>query len=392
MINVSPTAETSFFRLRNTHPEGVLETGFAASAVNAVSIATGRDWVSVFHELLDQVHTLGLMPEDFKCAKGLLAANGFIHQPGANIPKITVEALREQMSAQCTSGVTAIVRSELDGYGGEMFVLHTATVSGKQTYLSVGREDPRRLLVREIWLKWPDGQDHSPIRRQKRNTSPRERSPKTSHGSFRFRQENPHNIFTGDCVVRGISAVCDLTWDETVDLLGQYNRIAINARSIFSSFLEARGFIRCPPLRKNNRCLTAAEFCDAAARQYRNGERILAHVGNAHVAAVMPIAQPGGTYRYEVCDTWDCTQKPITYYWVQPPTVSRKVGGNPNRELPLPFTAGESIHHPIFGSGKILSLFDAGKQTFLEVDFPGVGKKRLAGNWASAHCRKLHSA
>ena len=70
------------FESANSHQADSLRST-ALSAVNALSIASGRPWDDVFHLLEDQAVYYGQMPDCITCTEGLIAAMGYApaHKP-----------------------------------------------------------------------------------------------------------------------------------------------------------------------------------------------------------------------------------------------------------------------------------------------------------------------
>ena len=138
--------------------------------------------------------------------------------------------------------------------------------------------------------------------------------------SFRYFNPNPDRKQTSDCVVRALSKFLDITWLEAymeICVYGGYNSDMPNVNSIWSSFLESRGYRRhnvpdtCP------HCYTLRVFCydhpegkyfvslDVGYAELFSSDGLAIIVGN-HVVCV----ENGDYY-----DTWDSGSEVVKYYW-----------------------------------------------------------------------------
>jgi len=141
MAQKKPVPVNKHFIFRNTHPEDVIEPAFAAAAVNAAAVVTGKPWIEIFRSLIDQAHALCLMPNDFRCVKEMLRAHNFIHQPSCTSVQITAEDVRAYMDEHCTSGVCALVKVPKYGYGGTMMAVLPVSGENGTVYKIIGHED-----------------------------------------------------------------------------------------------------------------------------------------------------------------------------------------------------------------------------------------------------------
>ena len=124
--------------------------------------------------------------------------------------------------------------------------------------------------------------------------------------SYIFYNPNPAGKLVGDCVVRAISRVENLTWEES------FTRLVAEAFSLYDlpssnyvwgAYLKSKGYVRknlpdtCPD------CYTLRQFC----KDHPN-ERCIVATGT-HAVAVIP---PG-----DIWDSWDSSDEIVTYYWVK---------------------------------------------------------------------------
>lgn len=114
---------------------------------------------------------------------------------------------------------------------------------------------------------------------------------------------NPNDKLVGDCVIRGISKVTGLSWDDTylgICMCGYDAKDMPSSNDVWGSFLFSRGFRRhlipdtCPY------CYTVKDFCT----NHQVGIFLLAT--GFHVVAV----EDGDYY-----DAWDSGNEIPMYYW-----------------------------------------------------------------------------
>lgn len=380
MNQTSLSDNSQHFVCTNLHPEALVERELAATAVNAVAVATGKPWQEIFTSLLQQAHALCLLPGEKKCVQGMLRANGFVLQPGTGKACYTAEMVRAYMSEHCGDGQVAVVKTPMYGRGG--FV--SAIIPDENgEYRIHATENRSRFEVEEIWIRWADGLDHSPVPRRSRQSPPKasKRKIPENHEGFRYHQLNPNGNLTGDCLVRGIAAACDITWHEAVDGLGKYGHTTINNNDVFRRFLKDHGFVQYFPAKIDGRRPKGVEFCRQMTKNYHNGERIFVCVGASHAAAALPFEAEDGAMAYHIVDTWDSSARGISEYWVKP------------KELKIPkpvegktYIVGERIRHPSFGEGVIRQIIGSGEKAVLDVHFSGVGAKKLYSVWVTEHC------
>lgn len=121
--------------------------------------------------------------------------------------------------------------------------------------------------------------------------------------SYVYCNPNPANKVVGDCVIRAISILLDMGWDDTYDDLvdqGKFMKDMPSSNSVWAAYLKSRGYIRrvipntCPD------CYTIRQF----AFDHPIGEYLLAT--GSHVVAVIH-----GSY----FDTWDSGDEIPICYW-----------------------------------------------------------------------------
>ena len=120
---------------------------------------------------------------------------------------------------------------------------------------------------------------------------------------YRYFNPNPTATITRDCVIRAISAVLDISWDDAFDMIADRAKAmgqTMDDNAVYGSLLRQRGFIRAIIPNSCPECYTAADF----AREHPHGVYVLGFDG--HVSAVI---------EGEIWDSWDSSGLIPTYYW-----------------------------------------------------------------------------
>lgn len=101
---------------------------------------------------------------------------------------------------------------------------------------------------------------------------------------YRFYNPNPCKRYTGDCVIRAVTAVENISWDEAYISLCIFGYVFCNwgnGNEVWSAYLRYRGYTQhalpnnCPV------CYTVQDFC----REHPQGSFILG-AGNHAVAVI----------------------------------------------------------------------------------------------------------
>lgn len=120
---------------------------------------------------------------------------------------------------------------------------------------------------------------------------------------FRYYNPNPLSKQVGDCTVRAITKLLNLSWDEVYDALckeGHKLADMPSANSVWGSYLRSKGFEVLPLANTCPMCYTVTDFC----REHPVGTYLLAT--GEHVVAVS-----GGDY----FDCWDSGNEIPMYVW-----------------------------------------------------------------------------
>ena len=164
--------------------------------------------------------------------------------------------------------------------------------------------------------------------------------------------ENPNENLIGDCAVRAVAGVLEISWSEAVRKLAEvqdYTETIINASSNIEVLLRREGFQEFDAIKRNGKVLTGREFCDIIHDMFQAGTRIFAYVGSSHVIAILVFNE-----EYKIVDTWDSTNRKITKYWAKYPERPQKHIKATEPAKLTEIAAGMQIQHRVFGIGIIL--------------------------------------
>lgn len=362
--------------------------GSAQSAVNAVMLANHTSWKDEMIQLVSEAHKLYLLPDDKKCVTAYLKANHFVLQPTVK-PNISLSMALEQINRCCPDGLTIIVGTHKYGSENE-YVLITkekvidisTDVLYGQRYLSYGFRSPGNSDIVEVWIRWQDHQDHSPVKRRSRTTTakPKTNPPFPDTDCFHYEQKNPKES-TGDCVVRALASALGLTWEQALDRLiedSDYQSTVVNVHEIYDKALINAGFELCPAISVKGRHLKGPEFCKEMDRRLLRGETVFAFIGRCHVAAVCPF-ECNGEWHYKIVDSWDSSKRTIGNYWVKP--IPKETAYLENKST---FSPGTQIEHPVFGIGQVVYLDRSG---WARIRFQHRGERNLDITWIKQNCK-----
>ena len=123
--------------------------------------------------------------------------------------------------------------------------------------------------------------------------------------TYRYFNSNPlGHIRTRDCIIRALSAVLDISWDDAFDMLAERAKqmgTTMDENAVYGSILRQYGFYcAVPPGNMCPDCITARDFCIS----HPTGVFLLGFDG--HVAACID-----GT----LLDSWDSSDMIVQYYW-----------------------------------------------------------------------------
>lgn len=114
---------------------------------------------------------------------------------------------------------------------------------------------------------------------------------------------NPDGRLVGDCTVRAIGKMLDLSWEDAylkLCMCGFEMRDMPSSNAVWGELLRQHGYFRSTIPNTCPRCYTIADFC----QEHRLGKYLLAT--GTHVVAV----EDGYYY-----DAWDSGNEIPVYYW-----------------------------------------------------------------------------
>lgn len=123
--------------------------------------------------------------------------------------------------------------------------------------------------------------------------------------TYRYYQPNPVTANTRDCVIRAITAVLDISWDDAFDMIADRAKqmgATMDENAVYGSILRQCGFYRTVPPSTCPDCMTAREFCI----EHPHGVYVLGFTG--HVAAVIDGM---------LWDSFDSSDMIVIYYWAE---------------------------------------------------------------------------
>lgn len=347
----------------------------ASTTVQCLADAAVTDWQTAFQMQIENAKMLGQMPDDFKVIRETLRSQGFIMQ-STHVENIRVRELLNKLRHFDVSALIFIQVCDYKHLGGYMIALRVSN-----SVLTLISPESKRLneftdrWTSHVWFRWDDGVDRSPyprktVRRQHKE-SPHHKSYEETE-SYKPFQPNPCNNYIGDCVVRAVSGAMDISWSDAIDLLSSTNETTVNAREVYPKILEQNGFVRHKPIIRNGRHLDGRSFCNEMNKTYRHGERIFAHVGRLHAAAIIPVSCDDGDTTYKIIDSWDSSKRTIGDYWVKSVKVTVK-DSLEKKPFKKTFDIGTELLHPSFGIGTVTATVPG----ILTVDFKSNGLRRL---------------
>lgn len=353
-------------------PSGV-NSGYneTVSAVNAVAIVTNRIWQDVVKSLIGQAHERANLPTYHTCVTDMFRENGFAPLNGGPcsigclIERCKERDPKSKIIMKLSSGYYAAVPDDKTG---------NYLLKGFKLY---GSQKLEGRFIKEAWI-YHEGENFKTGIYKKT-----ERNVKNPSGvsMLSLKNMNPENKHVGDCVIRGLSAVYGCTWHEAIDYIAQANNYTdpvLNAVPNINLVLLKLGLERHKEIKRANKLLTGAQFCDLMNYTYHNGERIFAYIGKNHCAAVLPFDEDG-TVKYKIQDTWDSTSKTVREYWVYKEKKTEKAEKPETKIKSL--NVNSTIMHPRFGKGVILAERMNGNSKIFEVQFEKAGRKSISQNW-----------
>lgn len=342
-------------------------------------------WTTAFNRQIHNAKNLGQMPDDIKVIRATMSDFGFVMQ-STQVEGLRVRDVLYKLGSFNTGAHIFIQIVDYKHCGGNMLALRVQ--ENKYRLINTMQQDVSisfdRFLSEHVWIRWDDLVDRSPFPRRTVNRS----RNRTSHGKsyaetecFKPFQPNPCNNYIGDCVVRALAGALDIPWAESIDLLASLSETTVNAREVYPKVLERKGYYRHKPITRNGHRLIGKDFCEEMSRVFHNGERIFAHVGRSHAAAIIPVSEDNSRFNYKIVDSWDSSKRTIGDFWVGPANSKERESIHGHHHDTV-FHVGESLHHPSFGAGTIVAITSG----ILTVEFNTSGVRRLGEAWVRDNC------
>lgn len=143
---------------------------------------------------------------------------------------------------------------------------------------------------------------------------------------FTYKNMNPKNRITGDCVIRAIALALEQDYNKTLKEIVEVQLktgYMIDTKECYGRYLESKGWIKCKqPRWYDNTKWTGREFCDKLQQYLGDHEvegaewdcgviiepRIIANIGGHHLTAIID---------GKITDHWDCSRGTIGNYWIK---------------------------------------------------------------------------
>ena len=367
----------------NHCPDAVRFRDAAASVLHSLCAAKGYSWAEAYEHLISACGEVGLMPYYRDSIRKLLEREGYYLQAASFARRPVAEILAE-CDTLFHDGETVIVNCSGGMYMPLVPVQHGSGIR----YVLQFPADELQSRASELWIAWKDGQDHSikPRRKTAKNagTEKPERAQKVEDNeALHVYNENPGGNLIGDCAVRAVAGVLEISWEEAVRKLAaaqDYTEIVINTDRNIEALLQREGFQEFGPIRRSGKILTGKQFCDHIHDMFQAGTRIFAYVGRNHAAAILVF-----DHDYKIVDTWDSTDRPIIKYWARYPERQRRRPEPEPEEKPAELAVGVQLRHKMYGTGEVTALDG---QT-VSVRFQNGLEKKMAAAWILANCKLL---
>lgn len=365
----------------NFHPNKISELGTVGSVLHSICCTDDISWKEAYRRLIHCSALLGTMPHDRRSIRCMLSESGFFLQSGAYADRPVISIIQE-CSDRFRDGEQIIVNL-LDSPDQGMYMpIVPVRVGGEMHYeLRFPKNFSAQKAV-EVWIRWKDRQDHSiaPRRKTGRTAKKKEITAKDSESLVVF-NENPTDNLVGDCAVRALAGVLEITWEEAAWKLaeaGDFIIMPINSYKNIEKCLEKEGFEKFGPIRKNGRIISGKEFCDHIHDMFPAGTRIYAFPGKRHAVAILVFDN-----EYKIVDTWDSTGKPIIGYWAKYPERRQRPRKSDVPEKLTELAVGTKVRHKVYGVGEVTAIAN----TTVVIHFEKDVEKKFAADWVLANCK-----
>lgn len=374
------------YREVSRHPNKKRKLGTVESALHSICCEDDISWKEAFRRLIHSSAQQGTMPQDRHSIRAMLSESGFFLQAGSYADRPVADIIKE-CNERFSDGEQVIVNLLDSPDHGQYMPIIPVRTNGIPHYELQFPTDCQDSKASEVWIRWTDRQDHSIVPRRKtgRTAKKKEMSAKDCDTLVAF-NENPTDNLVGDCAVRALAVVLEISWEEAAWKLaeaGDFVCPTINRKTNIEKCLENEGFEKHGPLYKNGHILSGKEFCDIIHDMFQAGTRLYAYPGHGHAVAILVFDGD-----YKIVDTWDSTFKPIIGYWAKyPERQQRRKPAEQDRpdqhEKLTGLSVGDKIVHKIYGTGEVFSI----SNSIAAIRFENDAVKKLAVDWVIANCK-----
>ena len=367
------------------HPYKHKSLDTVGSVLHSICCADGISWEEAFRRLIHSAAKLGTMPQDRHSIRQMLTDSGFYIQAGAYADRPVIDIIAE-CNARFHNGEQVIVNLIDSPNHGKYMPIIPVRTNGILHYELQFPNNNQRSRASEIWIRWEDRHDHSiaPRRKSGRTAKKKEMSARDSEALVAL-NENPTDNIVGDCAVRALAGVLEISWEEAALKLaeaGDFVCSHINRTTNIERCLQREGFESHGPMQKNGHILTGKEFCGLIHDMFQAGARIFAFSGHHHAVAILVFDGD-----YKIVDTWDSTGRPILGYWVKyPERPQRTRPAKPALSQNLTaLSAGMKVLHRMFGIGEVTDVSGA----IAVIVFENGQEKKLTVDWVLKNCKPV---
>ena len=372
----------------NQHPDNQWRLGTVDSLLHSICCTDQISWKEAYRRLIHCAALQGTMPHDRHSIRAMLSDSGFFLQAGAYANRPVLSVIQE-CNERFHEGEQVIVNLVASPQRGRYMPILPVRTNGMPHYELQYPCNYQDYAAREVWIRWNDRQDHSiaPRRRSGRTAKKKEMTAQDHETLVAF-NENPTDNLVGDCAVRALAGVLEISWEEAAWKLaeaGDFVCDQINETKNIEKCLAKEGFEKHGPAMKNGRTLTGKQFCELIHDMFQPGTRLYAYPGHHHAVAILVFDGD-----YKIVDTWDSTGKPITGYWVKyPERQQRRKPPEPDKPVAparlTELTVGTKVRHKVYGVGEVTEL----TETTATIRFRDTLEKKLVIDWVIANCQPL---
>lgn len=376
------------YREVNRHPNNKRRLETVDSVLHSICCTDHISWKEAFRRLIHSSALQGTMPHDRHSIRAMLSESGFFLQAGAYANRPVLSIIQECNERFHDDEQVIVNLLDSPNHGRYMPVIPVRT-NGIAHYELQYPSNYQDYRAYEVWIRWKDRQDHSIApRRKSGKTAKKKEMTAQNHETLVAFNENPTDNLVGDCAVRALAGVLEISWEEAAWKLveaGDYVCTHINENDNIEKCLAKEGFEKHGPLIKNGRTLNGKQFCELIHDMFQAGTRLYAYPGHHHAVAILVFDGD-----YKIVDTWDSTSKPITGYWVKYPERQqrRKTPEPDKQDVPAKLTeltVGTKVLHKVYGVGEVTDL----KDTTAIIQFHNHVEKKLGIEWVIANCKSV---